>query len=120
MNSSAQTAGTPALREAIVYWFARRRGVDDLSVANVIPTIGSKELVALLPLMLGARPGDVVVHPSVAYPTYAVGAALAGATVVSMDDPAQWPAATRLLTDQYSPANLLNGGEKTPARKSLW
>ena len=32
----------------------------------------------------------------------------------------QWPAATRLLTDQYSPANLLNGGEKTPARKSLW
>lgn len=32
----------------------------------------------------------------------------------------QWPAATRLLTDQYSPANLLNGGEKTPARKSFW
>ena len=41
-----QTAGTPALREAIVDWYARRRGVADLTVANVIPTIGSKEFVA--------------------------------------------------------------------------
>ncbi len=57
------TAGSPALREAIVEWFARRRGVDDLSVANVIPTIGSKELIALLPLILGVRAGDTVVHP---------------------------------------------------------
>lgn len=32
----------------------------------------------------------------------------------------QWPASTRVLTDQYSPANLLNGGEKPPGRKSLW
>jgi len=92
-----QTSGSPALREAIIEWFARRRGVDDLSVANVIPTIGSKELVALLPLMLGVRPGDVVVHPGVAYPTYAIGAALAGAEAVASDDPAQWPRNTALV-----------------------
>lgn len=92
-----QTSGSPALREAIVEWFARRRGVADLSVANVIPTIGSKELVALLPLMLGVRPGDVVVHPGVAYPTYAIGAALAGARAVASDDPAQWPQNTALV-----------------------
>jgi len=91
------TAGTPALREAIVDWFARRRGVDDLTVANVIPTIGSKEFIALLPLLLGLGKGDAVVHPRIAYPTYAIGAALVGATVVASDDPAEWPENTRLV-----------------------
>ncbi len=91
------TVGSPALREAIVAWFARRRGVDDLSIANVMPTIGSKELVALLPLLLGIRAGDTIVHPSIAYPTYAIGAALVGATAVASDDPAEWPDGTRLV-----------------------
>jgi succinyldiaminopimelate transaminase len=91
------TAGTPALREAIVEWFGRRRGVDDLTVANVLPTIGSKEFIAGLALWLGLGPGDTVVQPSLAYPTYAVGAALVGATVVSSDDPAEWPVGTRLV-----------------------
>ena len=44
------------------------------------PTIGSKELIASLPTHLGLGPGDVVVDPELAYPTYEVGAALAGAT----------------------------------------
>lgn len=92
-----QTAGTPALREAIVEWYARRRGVDDLSVANVLPTIGSKELVALLPQLFGLGSGDVVVHPTVAYPTYAIGAAMVGATALASDDPAEWPENTRLV-----------------------
>lgn len=91
------TSGTPALREAIVDWFARRRGVDDLTAANVLPTIGSKELVALLPFLLGLGKDDIVVHPAVAYPTYAIGAALVGATVVASDDPAEWPAGTSLI-----------------------
>lgn len=92
-----QTMGTPALRDAIVAWYARRRGVDDLSVANVLPTIGSKEFVALLPLFLGLGRGDVVVIPRVAYPTYAIGAAIVGASVVASDDPTSWPAETKLI-----------------------
>ena len=96
-HSYPATAGTPALREAIVDWFAARRGVDDLSVANVLPTIGSKELIASLALMFGIRSGDVVVQPAVAYPTYAIGAALVGADVVASDDPAEWPENTRLI-----------------------
>lgn len=92
-----QTMGTPQLREAIVAWYARRRGVDDLSVGNVLPTIGSKELISLLALFLGIGKGDVVVQPLLAYPTYALGAALVGATVVSSDDPAQWPEGTKLI-----------------------
>ncbi len=92
-----QTVGTPALREAIVEWFARRRAVPGLGAANVLPTIGSKELVAFLPFMLGLGEGDVVVHPRAAYPTYAIGAAIAGATALASDEPAEWPANTRLV-----------------------
>ena len=91
------TAGSPALREAIVAWYARRRDVPDLTPANVIPTIGSKEFVALLPTLLGLRPGDVVVQPTAAYPSYAVGASVVGATVLSSDEPEEWPAETRLV-----------------------
>ena len=84
------THGTPALREAVVAWFARRRGVPGLDPAAVLPTIGSKELVATLPSLLGLGAGDVVVHPEAAYPTYDVGARLAGATPLPADDVAAW------------------------------
>ncbi|WP_345803103.1 succinyldiaminopimelate transaminase [Microbacterium sp. AZCO] len=92
-----QTVGTPALREAVVDWFARRRGVPGLTHAHVLPSIGSKELVALLPLLLGLGPGDIVVHPRAAYPTYEVGARLVGATPVASDEPGEWPEGTRLV-----------------------
>ena len=87
------TVGTSALREAVIGWMERRRGVAGLSDDAVIPTIGSKESVALLPLQLGAGPGDIIVHPRAAYPTYDVGARLAGATPVPVDtdaDPDTW------------------------------
>ena len=91
------TVGTPALREAIVAWYARRRGLPGLSVDNVLPTIGSKEFVAWLPFMLRLGPGDVVVHPTAAYPTYDIGARMAEATPFASDDPAEWPAETKLV-----------------------
>jgi len=84
------THGTPALREAVSAWFARRRGVDGLDPAAVLPTIGSKEIVALLPSLLSLGAGDVVVHPAAAYPTYDVGARLAGATALATSDVSDW------------------------------
>ncbi|HET7476650.1 MAG TPA: succinyldiaminopimelate transaminase [Dermatophilaceae bacterium] len=75
-----QTWGTPALREAVSAWFARRRGVPGVDPDGVLPTVGSKELVAWLPTLLGCGPGDLVGFPEVAYPTYDVGARLARAT----------------------------------------
>ena len=77
------TAGTPELRDAVAGWFARECGVSGR--LGVLPTIGSKELVAWLPTLLGVGPGDVVVIPSVCYPTYEVGVRLAGAEVVRSD-----------------------------------
>ena len=82
------THGTRALRESVVAWFARRRGVPGLDPDAVLPTLGSKELVAFLPSLLGLGAGDVVLHPATAYPTYDVGARLAGALPLPTDDPA--------------------------------
>ena len=80
------TAGTPALRSAITDWVSRSCGA--APGFGVLPTIGSKELVAWLPTLLGLGPGDTVVIPEVCYPTYEVGARLAGAQVVRSDTPA--------------------------------
>jgi succinyldiaminopimelate transaminase len=78
------TYGTPALREAAAGWLARRLGVA-ADPAAVLPVIGTKELVAWLPTLLGAGPGDTVVVPELAYPTYDVGARLAGAASHAAD-----------------------------------
>jgi succinyldiaminopimelate transaminase len=91
------TAGTAQFREAVASWFASRRGVEGLDPDQVMPTIGSKELISWLPLFLGIGPGDVVVQPKVAYTAYAVGAAFVGATLVSEDDPEKWPSNTKLV-----------------------
>lgn len=79
------THGTAALRQGIADWFSRRRSVPGLDPQDIMPTVGSKELVAWLPLLLGLGAGDVVVRPTVAYPTYDMGAVLAGATPVAAD-----------------------------------
>ena len=89
------THGRVELRQAIADWFARRRSVPGLDPADILPTVGSKELVAWLPLLLGLGEGDVVVRPRIAYPTYDMGAVLAGATPVAADDLAELDAQTR-------------------------
>lgn len=80
-----QTYGTPELRRAVAEWFARRRGAPGVDPDGVLPTVGSKEFVAWLPLLLGLGPGDVVGLPGVAYPTYDVGARIAGAEPLVVD-----------------------------------
>ena len=100
-NSNApgypRTGGTPEFKQAVVDWYARRRGVVGLTPDQVMPTIGSKELISWLPILLGIGPGDVIVQPTVAYTAYVVGAALAGAEIISEDDPAKWPSNTKLV-----------------------
>ena len=97
--------GTPALREAIRGYLEGRWSSVPLGDANVLPVIGTKELVAHLPLQLGVRPGDTVVIPTTAYPTYEVGARIAGAEVLATDDPVEAAAARPRLIWINSPAN---------------
>ena len=74
------TLGTVALRTAAADWLVRTAGAAAVDPATeVLPTIGSKELVALLPLLVGVRPGSRLLFPELAYPTYDVGARLVGA-----------------------------------------
>ena len=79
------TAGTPELRAAAAGWLRTVHGVTGLADRSVLPTVGSKELVALLPTLLGIGPGQRVVLPTVSYPTYEVGVRLAGAEPVRSD-----------------------------------
>jgi succinyldiaminopimelate transaminase len=83
--------GTAALRTAAAGWLRRRLGVDIPdplgAEPSLIPTVGSKELVALLPTLLGLSGGGTVIVPEVAYPTYEVGAVLAGLAVRRTDTP---------------------------------
>src|SRR5699024_10981119 len=99
------TVGTPALRRAAVDALGRRFGVTGLSVEAVLPAIGTKELIAGLPTQLGLGPGHTVVIPEIAYPTYEVGALLAGATVVRADSLMQLGPSSPALLYLNSPSN---------------
>jgi succinyldiaminopimelate transaminase len=99
------TTGRPETRQAAVDWLARRHGVTGLGLDGVLPVIGTKELVASLPTQLGLGPADLVVHPELAYPTYAVGAALAGTRVLAADSLTQLGPQRPALLWINSPAN---------------
>jgi len=79
--------GTPQLRDAVAAFLVRSVGSVPLGREHVLPSIGSKELVAWLPTLLGLGSGDTVVVPELAYPTYAVGAALPGCRLAVTDIP---------------------------------
>jgi hypothetical protein len=79
------TIGRPETRQAALDWLERRFGVTGLGLDAVLPVIGSKELIASMPTHLGLGERDLVVHPSLAYPTYEVGARLAGARTLATD-----------------------------------
>ena len=78
------SAGSAQLREAAAAWLTRRFELADLSVSSVAACVGTKELVASVPHVLRLREPerDTVLYPSVSYPTYAMGAELAGCRAV--------------------------------------
>ena len=93
------TAGTPELRSAIKRWAIERVGAT--GDFDVLPLIGSKEIVAWLPTILESKK---VLIPEIAYPTYHVGAVLADADSVPVDiDAKSWPSAD--LAWLNSPSN---------------
>ena len=71
----------------------------------MLPVIGTKELIAWLPTLLGLGPDDLVVVPELAYPTYEVGAQLAGAQVVRADSLTQLGPQSPALVYLNSPSN---------------
>lgn len=96
--------GAHATRSAIIDYLTGRWHSVALTHECVMPVIGTKELVGWLPALLGLGEGDAVVFPECAYPTYAVGAQVAGARLVPQDDPSGLPSDTGLVWIN-SPAN---------------
>lgn len=102
-----QTQGTPELREAIAKALERRY---HMQVDAVLPVIGTKEAIAWLPTLLGMR-GQTVAFPSVAYPTYEVGALLAGAKPLRADEDFQ-DASLVFINSPSNPTGKVLGVEK--------
>lgn len=99
------TVGREDTRQAVLDWMRRRLGVTTVGLDGVLPVIGSKELIASLPTQLGIGTGDLVMFPALAYPTYEVGARLAGADVLASDALTSVGPRTPALVYVNSPAN---------------
>src|SRR3954451_666489 len=102
------TIGSPDLRSAAAEWIARRFGVD-VAAEHVLACIGTKEMVASLPRLLNLRdPGrDTVLYPAISYPTYAMGAELAGLRAVPVPLDANWHLDLTRVSDEDAGRALL-------------
>jgi succinyldiaminopimelate transaminase len=85
------STGTARFRQAAVAWMARRFGVD-VPLDAVAGCVGTKELVTGLPHLLRLRDPsrDTVLHPAVSYPSYEMGATLAGCRAVPVPVDDKW------------------------------
>jgi aspartate/methionine/tyrosine aminotransferase len=120
------SVGSPALRQAIRRWTGDRFGVDvDPEAIGVC--VGTKEFVATVPQWLSLRQPDrdTVLYPAVSYPTYAMGATLAGLRPVPVPLDDRWcldlaqvderDAARALLLWANTPGNPAGGLDDLPA-----
>jgi succinyldiaminopimelate transaminase len=111
--------GSPAYREAAAGWLERRFGAT-VAPSQVAACIGTKELVAGVPqwLRLRSPSRDTVIYPAVSYPTYAMGATLAGCRAVpytTLDEVDPADAARALCMWVNSPANPSGELDDLPA-----
>ncbi len=96
------SAGSAALRGAAADWFGRRFDVG-ITADQVGACVGTKEFVASLPHLLKLRnpARNTVLYPAVAYPTYEMGATLAGCRAVPVAVDTDW----HLDLDSITPAD---------------
>lgn len=93
--------GTPELRAAAARWCTERLGVQVDAATEMAATIGSKEFVAGLPhwLRLGTPERDTVLFPEISYPSYAMGAELAGCRAVPVPADEHWSIQLDAISD---------------------
>ncbi|HXR53695.1 MAG TPA: aminotransferase class I/II-fold pyridoxal phosphate-dependent enzyme [Acidimicrobiales bacterium] len=99
-----ESAGSLVLRKAASGWIERRFGVT-VAPEAVSACVGTKEFVASVCQYLHLRDPDhdVVLYPAVSYPTYAMGALLAGCRPVAV--PPATPEGSGLALDRVDPAD---------------
>ncbi len=106
-NSNAErgyppSIGTLAFRTAAAGWINRLVGTG-IAPTDVAAAIGTKEFVAGLPqwLRLRSPDRDTVLYPAISYPSYAMGATLAGCRAVAVPVDDRW----RIDLSQIDPAD---------------
>ena len=101
-RSYPASIGSAAYRRAAAEWMQRRLGVT-VPVGQIAACVGTKEFVAGLPVLLRLRRPDLdtVLYPAVSYPSYAMGATLAGCRAVSVACDDQF----RIDLDSIDPAD---------------
>ncbi|MBI1277009.1 MAG: aminotransferase class I/II-fold pyridoxal phosphate-dependent enzyme [Anaerolineaceae bacterium] len=72
--------GIPAFRRAVAHYYEKRFGVSLDPEKEVLPLLGSKEGIVNLSLAYLDR-GDLALVPDISYPSYSMGARLAGGDV---------------------------------------
>ena len=112
--------GTKALREAAADWISRRLGGTADPGAELAACVGTKEFVASVPQYLKLRDPsrDTILYPAISYPTYEMGAILAGCRAVAyreLDEIADADAERALAVWVNSPGNPTGALEDLPA-----
>jgi succinyldiaminopimelate transaminase len=102
--------GTAAFRAAAADWIGRRLGARVDPATELAACVGTKEFVASVPQYLKLRDPsrDTVLYPAISYPTYEMGATLAGLPAVpylTLDDISDEHAARALAIWVNSPGN---------------
>jgi succinyldiaminopimelate transaminase len=115
--------GTPAFRAAAARWIERRLGASVDPATEVAACVGTKEFVASLPQYLRLRDPsrDTVLYPAISYPTYEMGATLAGLRAVpylSLSDVSDEDATRALCVWVNSPGNPTGALGDLPAAAS--
>ncbi|HZZ95717.1 MAG TPA: aminotransferase class I/II-fold pyridoxal phosphate-dependent enzyme [Jatrophihabitantaceae bacterium] len=110
MRGYPPSIGTPGLRLAAAEWISRRLGATVDPATEVAAVVGTKEFVASTPQYLKLRDPsrDTVLYPAISYPTYEMGAILAGCRPVpyqQLGDIAEDDAARALCVWVNSPNN---------------
>lgn len=107
-RSYPPSIGTASLRGAASGWLESRFGVR-IDIDQIGACIGTKEFVAGLPHWLSLRTPDkdTVLYPEVSYPSYAMGAVLAGCRAVPVPVDDQWRLDTDAISDEDASRALL-------------
>ncbi len=101
--------GSVELREAAAHWLDRRLGVNVDPDTQLAVTVGTKEFVTGVPhwLRLRTPQRDTVLYPAVSYPSYEMGATLAGCRAVPVPCDDQWRLDLSAISPQDAERALL-------------
>lgn len=108
-RSYPPSIGTLAFREKVAEWMLDSFGCNIDPASQIAAAVGTKEFVAGLPhwMKLRSPDRDTVLYPSVSYPSYEMGATLAGCRAVAVPVDENWSIRLDEVSDEDRSRALL-------------